>query len=84
MNKYDFTIKLSEALNYPIEKCELIMEVLEKNFFISQKNKDLIVRELSTKLEVSMDEALYIEEVAMDIFKKALKDKIKHPFRSLD
>ena len=43
MNKKEFIKALSEKMNYSEEKCLVINEILESNFFISKKSKDKIM-----------------------------------------
>ena len=49
MNKRDFINKLSIELSYSKDKCSIINEILENNFFISKKNKDKIIEEFIHK-----------------------------------
>lgn len=82
MNKHEFINELSKELNYEEEKCIIINDILEKNFFISRKNKDKIVSELVLKLNIDLDEANRIYEISISIITKQIKDKIKHPFKN--
>ncbi len=43
MNKKEFIDELSKRLSYPKEKCIMINDILESNFFISKKNKDKVI-----------------------------------------
>lgn len=82
MNKKEFIRELAKRINYSEERCILINDVLESNFFISKKSKDKILDELITILDVDMEEAEKIYLCAVDIIKRELKDKLTHPFRS--
>ena len=84
MNKHEFINKLSKELNYTEEKCIIINDVLENNFFISKKNKDKIISELVLKLEVSLEDANKIYETCVKIITEQIKNKLKHPFKSKD
>lgn len=37
MNKTEFLDKLAKELSYSLERCSIINEILENNFFISKK-----------------------------------------------
>ncbi len=82
MNKTEFIKKLQEKLNYDEEKCVIINDILENNFLIGKKNKEIMINEFVTKLEVTEIEANNIYETAMEILSKEVKNKIMHPFRS--
>ncbi len=84
MNKRGFIQELSKALDYSEEKCNIINNILETNFFISKKSKGKIVEELRLQLEISEKEAERIYLVAIEILKRELKKKMLHPFRSKD
>ncbi len=84
MNKTEFIKKLQEKLNYDEEKCVIINDILENNFLIGKKNKEIMINEFVTKLEVTEIEANNIYETAMEILSKEVKKKIMHPFRSRD
>ena len=84
MNKTEFIKKLQEKLNYDEEKCVIINDILENTFLIGKKNKEIMINEFVTKLEVTEIEANNIYETAMEILSKEVKKKIMHPFRSRD
>lgn len=84
MNKNGFISELSKQLSYSKEKCIMINDILESNFFISKKNKDRIVDEFIQKLKVSSEEATKIYDTAVKIIKDEVKNKLKHPFRNQD
>ncbi len=84
MNKTEFINELSNQINYPLEKCVLINDVLENNFFISKKNKDKIIMDLIQKLEVDKEEADCIYNTAAKIIVSQIKNKLKHPFKDQD
>ena len=84
MNKTEFIQELQEKLNYNEEKCIIINDILENNFLIGKKNKEIMINEFITKLDVSYEEANKIYETAMNILSKEIKNKIMHPFRSTD
>lgn len=84
MNKEDFIKKLSEITKLDSEKCEKVNEIIESTFLIGKKNKEIIIEMIIDKIGIKKIEAENIYEKSMSIIKDALKDKLKHPFRSLD
>ncbi len=82
LNKTEFINELSNTLSYSEDKCLIINEILEDNFFLSKKNRDKIIDELIQKLEINHEEAVMIYDVATKIIIKEIKDKLRHPFRS--
>ncbi len=84
MNKTEFIKELQNRLNYDEEKCTIINDILEDNFLIGKKNKEIMINEFITKLDITDIEANKIYETAMNILSKGIKDKLKHPFRSRD
>lgn len=82
MNKIEFIEELSKELTYSKEQCSIINDVLENNFFLSNKNKDKIIQELVESLHIDMNEANEIYDCVTKIIKEEIKEKIKHPFRS--
>ena len=84
MNKSEFINKLSMILSYSEDKCIIINDILENNFFISKKNKDKIIEEFIQKLNVDNEEAIKIYDTAVEIIKNEVKNKLKHPFKSRD
>ncbi len=84
MNKREFINELSVTLSYSDDKCIIINDILENNFFISKKNKDKIIGEFIQKLNVNNEEAIKIYDIAVKIVKDEVKNKLKHPFKSKD
>ncbi len=84
MNKNGFISELSIQLSYSKEKCIIINDILESNFFISKKNKDKIIDEFMQKLKLSNEEAIKIYDIAVKIIKVEVKNKLKHPFKNQD
>ncbi len=84
LNKLDFINVLSNKLHYSKDRCIVINEILENNFFISKKNKDKIIEELIQQLGINYKEAIDIYDIAIKIIKDEVKEKLKHPFKSQD
>ncbi len=84
MNKKEFISELSNRLSYSKEKCIMINDILENNFFINKKNKDKVIEEFVQILKVSNEEATKIYDTAVEIIKEEIKNKLKHPFKNQD
>lgn len=84
MNKAGFINELSKQLSLSVEKCAVINDILEENFFISKKSKPKIVDELMRRLDISSDSAENIYDVSVKIVNDEVKNKIKHPFGNKD
>ena len=84
VNKTEFIEELQNRLNYGEEKCIIINNILEDNFLIGKKNKEIMINGFIAKLDITDIEANNIYETAMNILSKGIKDKLKHPFRSRD
>lgn len=82
MNKREFIEKLSNELSYSTEKCTIINDVLESNFFISKKSKDKIIDDLIKKFSITDKEAEKIYNTSISIVKEEIKYKLKHPFKN--
>ncbi len=84
MNKKAFIQELSKHLSYSIEECTIIDDILESNFFISKKNKDKIIEEFISRLNIQEEEASKVYDVSTNIIKSEIKNAMKHPFRDRD
>ena len=84
MNKKEFINKLKNELDLDLEKCIIINNILEDTFLIGKKNKEIMIDRFVNELNISIDDANNIYEKVMDIIKNAIKNKIKHPFKSND
>lgn len=84
MNKKEFIEVLQGKTNLSNKECEIINNILESNFIIGKKNKDKIVSDLQIELNIENEKAENIYDISMDIISSALKDKLKHPFKSQD
>lgn len=84
MNKKEFIKALSVKANLSIEKASIVNDILENNFFISKKNRDKIISEIVIELDIKIDEASSIYDIAKDILNEEIKNKLRHPFSSKD
>lgn len=84
MNKENFIKTLKEKLNIDDNKANIINNIFENNNIIGKNNKEKIINDLIGQLNIDNEEANKIYEKAMDIIKDAIKNKIKHPFKSQD
>lgn len=84
MNKKEFIKELSKLMNYDEEKCTIINSVLEDNFIIGKKNKDKIINELVSKLNIDTTKANEIYNNAINLLTTEIKKKIINPFKDQD
>ncbi len=84
MNKKAFLNGLSCQADLNESEAILVNDILEKNFFISKKNKDKIISELVIKLDISQDRAIVIYGISKNIISNEIRDKLKHPFKNQD
>lgn len=84
MNKKKFIELLQDRTKLSNKECETINNILESNFIFSKKNKEKIVNDLQNELNIEKEKAENIYDISMHIISVALKDKLKHPFRSQD
>jgi len=84
MNKTEFIKELSDRLSYNEEECTIINSILEDNFFISKKNKDKIISEIVIKLNIDIEEATRIYDIAKKIMNEQIKDRLIHPLKNKD
>lgn len=82
MNKEKFVSELSKQLNYSIEKCYIINNILENNFVLSKKSKAKIIDDLIGQLDIENKEATKIYDIAIKIINDEIKRKLKHPFKN--
>lgn len=84
MNKEKFIEELSKATGLGKDKCIIINDIIESHFIIGKKNKEKIISDITSKLNLETEQAENIYEAAMSIIGSGVKDKIKHPFKSQD
>ena len=84
MNKHLFIEELSKETNLDYDTCSKINDILEHNFFISKKNKDIIITAIVSEIGVDEEKANEIYSSAVSILNRELKDKLLHPFRGQD
>ncbi len=84
MNKHGFIEELVKQTGYSKDKCIIINDSLEDNFLFGKNNKMKTINALMNNLSIDQDEAERIYEITMSIIKKAIKDKISHPFKGND
>ena len=84
MNKEKFINKMIEKLNIDKNTAIIINNVLENNNIISKKNKNKIVNDLMNELKIDLEKSEDIYEKVMDIITTAIKNKLRHPFKSQD
>lgn len=82
MNKTMFIKEISERCNLSIEDATLVNSVLEDNFFLSKSKRCIIINGIMDTLNIDIDKATNIYEECVTIASEAVKNKLKHPFRS--
>ena len=84
MNKEKFIQALKETLNIDEAKAKIINNVIESNNIFGKKNKDIIINDFMEQLKIDNEKANEIYEKSLNIITNAIKNKIKHPFKSID
>ncbi len=84
MNKKEFLNELCKQTDLNESKAISVNDILEKNFFISKKNKDKIISELVIKLNISLDKATEIYNICKKIVSNEIMNKLKQPFKNQD
>ena len=82
MNKTGFIKEIKKQTNLSENESILLNDILEENGIFGRKNKNNIVIKIQEKLNVSEEKATEIYEIVSSIAFKAIKDKIRHPFKS--
>lgn len=80
MRKHDFIEVLEEKANITNEQAVAVNEIIESHSIIGKNSKRQVEAEISETLNVDMEEAIRISDIASGILVTALKDKMKHPF----
>lgn len=75
MNREKFIERLSNQADLTKEKAILVNDILENNFFISKRYKDKIISEIVLSLNININEATNIYEIAKDIISSEIKNK---------
>lgn len=84
MNKSGFIKELSKETGYDENTCISINEIIETYFIFSKKNKEKIIQDLKTNVNLNEDDAENVYDISIKIIKQEIKNKLKHPFRSQD
>lgn len=82
MNKTGFIEKLKKKLNVDEPKANIINNIIETNNIFGKNNKEKIINDFMEQLNIDNEKANEIYETSMNIITTAIKEKIKHPFRS--
>ena len=81
-NKRALLVELKERLGCSEEECLIINDTVEETSLFGKKNKAKMINGFMDRLHVDGNRAEEIYETFMDIFKRRLKFKIFHPFKS--
>ena len=76
MDKTDFIAKLKELTNYDEEKCNIINDVVQNNFWIGKDAKDKIVNALKERLHISDEDVEKLYNICKQILGDEVMDKI--------
>ena len=82
MNKTKFIQTLKKKLNIDETKANIINNIIESNNIFIKKNKEKIIKDFMEQLSINIEEANNIYETSIDIITNAIKNKIKHPFKT--
>ena len=80
MNNAEFIKELSQKTNISEEESVKIIEIIEENFLVGNKNKDNITELIMSELNIDGQKADEIYDVIGDILAGGIKDKIKNIF----
>lgn len=84
MNKTMFIKKIMEEANLSENESTLVNSILEDNFFLSKSNKPIIISKIEEAINVDSDRALEIYNIAINIIKTSIKNRLIHPFKNLN
>lgn len=82
MNKRELIEILAEKASLNFNESEKAVNIIENNNIFNSKNKENIINELKEELNINELKAQEIYDIFMDLIKKGIKNKIKHPFKS--
>ena len=83
-NKTALLVELKEKTNLTENEGIIFNSILEDTFIFGKKNKKKIISETMDKLNKTEEEADTIYNTFMEIFKRRIKYKLRHPFKSID
>ena len=81
MNKEMFIKELEKVTEFSEEKCRAINSIIEDTVIVGKTNKEKMINKFEEQLEMTKEEAEKLYEKAMSIITKAIKDKLKNPFK---
>lgn len=84
MNKTYVLNEIKTRLNYTEEQAVIVNNILEDTFLIGKSNKDKVITRYMNELNVDEEEANKIYETTSTIFAEGIKERLKHPFKSID
>ena len=81
MNAEDFIKELTSQTGLTQEKGVAANEIFESTFLAGNKNKELIISQLTQKLGVDESQADMIYNAAIDLLASGVLDKVKNIFK---
>ena len=82
MNKHGFIEEIKKQTNRDERDSIIIADCFDNHFIIGKKNKEKTIADIEEKLEVSHEEAEELYEIVSKIIATAIKNKLRHPFKS--
>ena len=84
MNKKYFVNALIDSIGVSEKEAIEINYILEENNILGKKAKENIIDIFMEKLKVDGNRVNEIYNTSMEIIKNSIKEKLKHPFKSID
>lgn len=84
MNKREFIKELEKETGLSEKDSIVLNDCIEEYFIIGKNNKEKTVNLIVERLGVSEEKADELYNISSGIISKAIKDKIKHPFKKHD
>ena len=82
MNKHGFIEEIKKQTNRDERDSIIIADCFDNHFIIGKKNKEKTIVDIESKLEVTHEEAEELYEIVSKIIATAIKNKLRHPFKS--
>lgn len=81
MNSEDFISELIAQTGLTEEQCTIASEIFEKTILAGNKNKELIITQLTEKLNINKSQAEMTYNTAIGLLANDAVDKIKSLFK---
>ena len=84
MNKRQFIGALQKKTNLTVEQCVIVNDILEDYLIFLPLNEPNIIQAFLKKLALNLETATEVYQISKEILEQALKESLKHPFKSKD